>query len=164
MAGDSDFQFGMIGEHVIALVHTANNPSDEAWEGHFQVMYEAVGQDRFVELGYFVITAGGAPSARQRRTGNQRVRGRKMNRSIVTESFFVRQLVKSWSWFAPGLLAFAPDELRAAMQSVGIRAEDVDLAWPKVVALNAALATPVPWVPDVLPQASVSRSASAIAP
>jgi hypothetical protein len=164
MAGDNDFQFGMIADHVIALVHTANNPSDEAWESHFQVMYEAIGQDRFVELGYFVITAGGAPNARQRRTGNQRVRGRKMNRSIVTDSFFVRQLVKSWSWFAPGLLAFAPGELRRAMQSVGIKAEDVDLAWPKVVALNAALAVPVPWVPNELSRTLGQPAASATSP
>jgi hypothetical protein len=150
MAGDGDFQFGMISDQVIALVHSANNPSEAAWSAHYDAMYGAVGEGRFIELGYFVITAGGAPNAKQRREGNQHVKGRKMIRAIVTDSFLVRQLIKSWSWFAPGLSVYAPDQLRAGLLSVGVPESQLEQAWQKVVALNAALSTPVAWVPKTL--------------
>ena len=147
MAGDGDFQYAMVADHVIALVHTERNPSDEAWAGHHALITENVGHDKFVEVGYFVITAGGAPTPKQRRLGNLQVKGRRMVRSIVTDSFFVRQLVKSWSWFAPGLSAYAPDEMREALLNVGVKPDQLESVWPKVTALNAALDQPVPWVP-----------------
>jgi hypothetical protein len=148
MAGDGDFQYAMVEEHVIALVHTERSPSDAAWEAHHALINETVGRDRFVEMGYFVITAGGAPTARQRRLGNLQVKGRRMVRSIMTDSFFVRQLVKSWSWFAPGLSAHAPEQLREALLNVGVKADQFADVWPKIAALNAALSPPVPWVPE----------------
>jgi hypothetical protein len=148
MAGDGDFQYAMVEDHVIALVHTERSPSDAAWEAHHALINETVGRDRFVEMGYFVITAGGAPTARQRRLGTLQVKGRRMVRSIVTDSFFVRQLVKSWSWFAPGLSAYAPEQLREALLNVGVKADQFADVWPKIAALNAALSPPVPWVPE----------------
>jgi hypothetical protein len=150
MAGDGDFQYAMVADHVIALVHTARNPSDAAWEAHHALITESVGQARFVEVGYFVITAGGAPTPKQRRLGNLQVKGRRMVRSIVTDSFFVRQLVKSWSWFAPGLSAFAPEQMREALLNVGVRPEELEGVWAKVRGLNAALTPPVAWVPERL--------------
>jgi hypothetical protein len=146
MAGNGDFQFDMVASHVMALVHSTQGPSDDVWEQHYRMMYDAVGEDRFIELGYLVITAGGAPNARQRRVGNQAVRGRKMARAIVTDSFVVRQLVKSWSWFAPGLRAFAPDEIEPALLSVGLKPDEVESVWTKVVELNRGLSAPVSWV------------------
>jgi hypothetical protein len=150
MAGDTDFQYGMVADHVIALIHTANHPSDGAWEAHHALIVDTVGQGRFVEMGYFVITAGGAPTAKQRRLGNLQVKGRRMVRSIVTDSFFVRQLVKSWSWFAPGLSAYAPDQVREALLNVGVRVEQFGEVWSKIRALNSALVPPVAWLPDRL--------------
>ncbi len=148
MAGDGDFQYGMVAERVIALLHTANNPKDETWDAHHALINEVMGQGKFVEMGYFVITAGGAPTPRQRRLGNLQVKGRRMVRSIVTDSFFVRQLVKSWSWFAPGMSAYAPDQMREALVNVGARVDELEQVWPKIKALNAALAPPVSWVPE----------------
>lgn len=150
MAGDGDFQYAMVADRVIALIHTERSPSDPAWEGHHALINETMGHDRFVEMGYFVITAGGAPTTRQRRLGNLQVKGRRMVRSIVTDSFVVRQLVKSWSWFAPGLSAYAPDQIREALLNVGVKAEQFGEVWPKVRALNAALSPPVAWVPEQL--------------
>ncbi len=148
MAGDGDFQYAMVGDHVIALVHTARNPSDQAWEGHHALINETVGREKFVEMGYFVITAGGAPTPKQRRLGNLQVKGRRMVRSIVTDSFFVRQLVKSWSWFAPGMSAYAPEQMRDALLNVGVKPEELGPVWVKIKALNAALQPPVPWLPE----------------
>jgi hypothetical protein len=147
MPGNGDFQFEMIAERVIALVHGTGSPTDELWEGHFEAMMQTMGRDTFVEIGYFVITAGGAPTTRQRRMGNRFVKGRKMVRSIVTDNFFVRQLVTSWSWFAPGMTAYAPDEMRAALLNCGIREAELAGAWARIVALNEKLTPPVPWVP-----------------
>jgi len=147
--GNGDFQFGMIAEGAIGLVHGTESPTDELWEQHFEAMFAAMGgRDSFVEIGYFVITAGGAPNTRQRRFGNRIVRGRKMVRSIVTDSFLVRQLVTSWSWFAPGMTAFAPNEMRQALLNARVQQAELDSAWAKVRELNGKLAVPVPWVPD----------------
>jgi hypothetical protein len=150
MPGNGDFQFEMIAQGVIGLVHGAGAPTDELWEGHFEAMMQAMGRDTFVEIGYFVITAGGAPTTRQRRYGNRTVRGRKMVRSIVTDSFFVRQLVTSWSWFAPGMTAFAPNEMRAALLNCGVKEGDLKIAWDRIVALNELLTPPVAWVPKAI--------------
>ncbi len=152
MAGDKDFQFGLIADRVIALCHTAQPPSDAAWQAHHALIYETMGE-RYVDIGYFVVTAGGAPTPKQRRIGNQHVKGQKMVRAIVTESFFVRQLIKSWAWFAPGLASFAPSELRAGLAYAGVGPEQLTTAWPKLVALNAALEPPVSWLPATLPAA-----------
>jgi hypothetical protein len=149
MAGDKDLQFGLVADRVIALIHTAQPPSDTAWEAHHALIYQAMGE-RYVDIGYFVITAGGAPTPKQRRIGNQHVKGRKMVRAIVTDSFVVRQLIKSWAWFAPGLASFAPAELRAGLAYVGVGPEQLAAVWPKIVALNAALEPPVSWLPATL--------------
>lgn len=150
MAGNGDFQFEMIAEGVIGLVHGSASPTDELWEAHFERMFEAMGRDSFVEIGYFVITAGGAPTTRQRRYGNRIVRGRKMIRSIVTDSFFVRQLVTSWSWFAPGMAAYAPNQAREALLNARVREAELQQAWTRVLELNAKLTPPVSWVPQAL--------------
>lgn len=150
MPGNGDFQFDLIAPRVFGLVHGPANPTDALWEGHFDAMMQTMGGDSVNELGYFVITAGGAPTTRQRRYGNRIVRGRKMIRSIVTDSFFVRQLVTGWSWFAPGMTAYAPDEMRAALLNVGVSEADLASAWARVVAMNKNLSPSVPWVPATI--------------
>jgi hypothetical protein len=148
--GNGDFQYGMIAEGAIGLVHGTESPTDQLWEQHFEAMFEAMGRDTFTEIGYFVITAGGAPNTRQRRFGNRAVAGRKMVRSIVTDSFFVRQLVTSWSWFAPGMSAFAPNQMREALLNARVRQIELDRAWEHVREMNSKLTAPVPWVPENL--------------
>lgn len=150
MAGSDQFQFGLLTDGVIGLVHGEAEPDDAAWEAHHQLIFETMGPERFSEIGYFVITAGGAPTTKQRRMGNRAVKGRKMVRSIVTDSFFVRQLVTSWSWFAPGMTAYHPSQMRLALLNVGVKPEQLDEVWAKVWRLSTALKPAVPWIPEKL--------------
>ena len=150
MAGSERFQYGLLSDGVIGLVHGEAEPDDESWEGHHRLIFETMGPERFSEIGYFVITAGGAPTTKQRRMGNRAVKGRKMTRSIVTDSFVVRQLVTSWSWFAPGLTAYNPNQMRAALLNVGIRPDQLEQAWVHVRELNAAISPRVPWILETL--------------
>lgn len=150
VAGSDQFQFGLLTDGVIGLVHGEAEPDDAAWEAHHQLIFETMGPERFSEIGYFVITAGGAPTTKQRRMGNRAVKGRKMVRSIVTDSFFVRQLVTSWSWFAPGMTAYHPSQMRLALLNVGVKPEQLDEVWAKVWRLSTALKPAVPWIPEKL--------------
>ena len=150
MAGSEQFQFGLLTDGVIGLVHGEAEPDDASWEAHHQLIFETMGPERFAEIGYFVISAGGAPTTKQRRMGNRAVKGRKMVRSIVTDSFFVRQLVTSWSWFAPGMTAYHPSQVRQALLNVGVGAEQLDDVWGRVRALSSAITPPVTWIPDKL--------------
>lgn len=150
MAGSDQFQYGLLTDGVIGLVHGEAEPDDASWEGHHQLIFETMGPERFAEIGYFVITAGGAPTTKQRRMGNRAVKGRKMVRSIVTDSFFVRQLVTSWSWFAPGMTAYHPNQMRQALLNVGVRSDQLDPVWARIRELSQAISPPVPWIPEKL--------------
>jgi hypothetical protein len=93
---------------VLLCVHTADSPSMDEWEGYVE---------HCVRLPHafnrtLVVTDGGGPNAAQRRLlqdrylGPQKARCREYRVAVMTDSAFVRGIVKALNWFNPDANSF----------------------------------------------------------
>lgn len=119
--------FGRVGNCLI-LVHPEGPPTDGDWDKYLAFLEE----NRSDRVRLLVSTLGGGPSAQQRtrlRTVVDRYPGKKLTTAILTGSTLARGMVTAISWFIPGLEAFAPNQLGAALDYLGIpRALETDVS------------------------------------
>jgi hypothetical protein len=71
----------------------------------------------------FVVTAGGAPSAMQRRGLTDAFGGRPCQTAIITGDAVSRGVVTAISWFNPSIRGFAPSAMRAAEDYLALSAQ-----------------------------------------
>lgn len=111
---------------VLVAVHTKQAPTDAEWNAWLALLEqvgEEVGQD-LARLPNLVVTDGGAPSTAQRTAVNMLVaQGKTLPPvAVVTDSLFVRTVLRGLTIFNPGTKAFAPAELGRALDHLGIPA------------------------------------------
>jgi hypothetical protein len=110
--------FGRIG-NCLMLVHPEIPPSDQDWDKYL----EFLDQQRSDKVRLVVSTRGGGPSAAQRgrlRDVVNRYPTKILPTAILTASVVARGVMTAISWFIPGLEAFAPNQLGAALNYLGI--------------------------------------------
>lgn len=116
------------GQIVFLSLHTKNVPSDEEWKGWTDTL-EVHGRECGWNLGRssnLVLTDGGAPTIGQRTAVNTLVAQGKTPPwvAVVTESTFVRAMLRALSIFNPRVHAFAPKDARAATDHLQLRSAD----------------------------------------
>ncbi len=131
------FVYGTSGNAHIA-VHGTVAPSDEEWQAYLDDIIGHVNEIR----GVIVNTAGGGPSAAQRRiaTVHWNRHGSTPRMAIMTASPVVRGMVTTLSWFlGTNVRAFAVDRFADAGEHLGLNEEDIAEIKVKVKELRGAL-------------------------
>ena len=62
---------------LVVTAHSSEVPTDEAWEGYLQLCRKKMGEERF---GALAVTAGGAPTTKQRADLRELLRGLRHSR------------------------------------------------------------------------------------
>jgi hypothetical protein len=89
---------------VVVVVHGAQAPMDGEWEAFVDVVRERLAQD---PTAFLVVTSGGAPNARQRRSLTEALAGRAVPVAVVTDMALLRGIVTAFGWFNRGIRGFA---------------------------------------------------------
>lgn len=110
--------FGKVDE-LMVIVHNKLPPSDDEWNAWLEFNLRHVSPG--TSLKCLVVTEGGAPTATQRLTMNEKLtahfggNANAFRGAIVTASSFVRGVVTALSWFNPGYCAFSPAHMNDAL-------------------------------------------------
>jgi hypothetical protein len=110
---------------IVVSLHRKQAPTSEEWLEYIQVLSETmvVLQGDGSRIRGLSISDGGGPSAKQREQVNDFMRrstGGRGTISIVTADPIVRGIVRALSWFNPQARGFAPDQLSAAIDYLGL--------------------------------------------
>jgi hypothetical protein len=113
---------------VVFSLHRKAPPSDGEWTTYLEALEQAVA--RFDGVARHVralsISDGGGPDAKQReqlKAFMRRATGSRGVASIVTADPIGRGIVKALSWFNPDTRGFAPNQMRAAIDYLGLALE-----------------------------------------
>lgn len=104
---------------IVIVAHTERDPEDDEYATYCDFCLALPKQVNR----YFIVSAGGAPTPKQRATTNATLKKRGQPESIVavvTPKTIVRGIVTALSWFNPKIMSFAPTELDAAMRYLGL--------------------------------------------
>lgn len=110
---------------VVLSLHRREAPTDREWSEYLEtlrVAMVALGGDKRGIRG-FSISDGGGPNAAQREQVNEFMRrytGSRGTISIVTSNPFVRGIITALRLFNPHARGFAPSELDAAIDYLGL--------------------------------------------
>jgi hypothetical protein len=126
--------FRQLGD-LFVVVHTAAPPRDEEWGAYF----EAVSPLDPLKTRTLVFTRGGGPNADQRARVKALLNGRTSLVSVVTESVWVRTLVKVLQWDNPQMRAFSPDEMDEAYRHLRLTPAEIDAASREMAAMRREL-------------------------
>jgi hypothetical protein len=91
-----------------------NTPDDADWAQ----LVEAMKKDRHQRT--LVVTAGGGPSAAQRKAILDASGGKGLPAAILTDSVVVRGIATAISWFVPDVRAYPPGDLQSALDHLKI--------------------------------------------
>ena len=95
-----------ITDGCLILAHGEEPPTDEEWEQYVEALARYC--DEYATLRVLVVSAGGAPTPGQRAVMDKRVK-RHMHRAkiaLMTQSTFVRGVLKAFSLFSPAYRGF----------------------------------------------------------
>jgi hypothetical protein len=102
--------FRSVGDFLV-FVHTEDPPSDEEWD-QLMTAFKQVPDLRRCRV--LVLTAGGAPNARQRQVVNAILKQATPPVAIVSSSMVARAVVTAMGWFNPRMKAFAEEDISGA--------------------------------------------------
>jgi hypothetical protein len=112
--------------HVLLTLHTADPPSDEAWQiyldGIVDIMQRAGGD--LARARSMSISDGGHPDVRQRDRLNQLLKKVTHSRgiaAIVTDDILARGVIRALGWFNPDVRAFSRAMLSEAIGYLAIQ-------------------------------------------
>ena len=111
-------------QKTMILVHTKEPPSDDEWKAYIQDA--ATLRDRI--KGFLVISEGGGPNTLQRGELNElmEVEKRGQKTAVVTVNRIARGIVTAMGWFNPGIKAFSTINVQAALEYLGVPANEYD--------------------------------------
>jgi hypothetical protein len=101
---------------ILVVVNADVSPSDEDYDAYVEFIAKEMPKTVSRCL---VVSAGGAPNARQRERSNQMLRERGLSQAkvaVVTNSLMVRGVVTALSWFNPQMKAFSELDLQGALK------------------------------------------------
>jgi hypothetical protein len=112
-------------EGCIILTHTADPPSDAEWQGWLEALRRYLQRTHAPRL--LVVSQGGAPSPKQRRSADilSAPYYRNMKVAIVSESTFLRGVVAAFRVLLPFYRAYPPSELIAALDYLDVSRDRV---------------------------------------
>ncbi len=94
---------------TVIVVLGATAPTDGDWK----LLVEAHRKEHHQRA--LVVTAGGGPTPAQRKAILDVTGGKGLPAAIMTNSVVVRGIATALSWFAPGVRAYAPNDLKGAL-------------------------------------------------
>lgn len=106
-------------DDVIVYVHDERSPTDEEWEQALSHYREAPDPTLVRAL---VLTAGGAPNAKQRSRLNQ-VAGTSCAIAVLTPSPIARAAGVAVAWFNPRVRIFGRSEVEEALDHLAVSSE-----------------------------------------
>jgi hypothetical protein len=126
---------GVAGGGLMLLVHTDRPPTDAEWEPYYD---ELIKHDPD-QLRSLAFTDGGAPSGAQRKQVNDFLKGRASRAAVVSPSTMVRGVVTALSWFNSQMKVYSPKEVDAALQYLGVSADELPLVRVEIQLLRKKL-------------------------
>ena len=93
----------------VFVVVGPTTPAESEWN----LLVEAHRRERHQRT--LVVTAGGGPTAAQRKAILDVSGGKGLPAAILTDSVMVRGIVTALSWFVPRVRAYPPDDLQGAL-------------------------------------------------
>ena len=118
----STMAYTVVEPGLVVLVHGPNNPADDEWYEYVQTV-QRLAEKGDGTVACLVVTDGGTPNSVQRTDMNaafQMDAGQKYPTAVVTESRMARGVVTALGWFNAGIKAFAPRQLGAALDYLGV--------------------------------------------
>lgn len=106
--------FRTIEKGTAVVVVGPSTPDDAEWE----LLVVAMRKERHQRT--LVVSAGGGPSAAQRKAILDASGGKGLPAAIITDSVMVRGIATAIAWFVPDVRAYAPGELQAALKHLDI--------------------------------------------
>jgi hypothetical protein len=115
--------FRLIGD-LFCVAHSAAPPSDAEWN----LYVDALKRMDPTRVRTLVFTLGGGPSADQRERVNSLLKGRATLVAVVTDSVWVRVIVRALSWKNPMIQAFSSSELDKVWRHLKMSPADIATA------------------------------------
>lgn len=113
-------------DDVILVVHSSRDPTDQEWADYLRVIREtATPQDRVPLMRVLVVTAGGAPTRKQRRMHQSTCRDLDTTRTplaVVTSSLHVKSVVTGFGLFGLNTRAFDPEDAASGLRWLALDA------------------------------------------
>lgn len=106
--------FRTIEKGTAIVVVGPSTPDDADWD----LLVAAMRRERHQRT--LVVSAGGGPSAAQRKAILDASGGKGLPAAIITDSVVVRGIATAIAWFVPNVRAYAPGELQAALDHLQI--------------------------------------------
>lgn len=104
---------------VTIAVHTDQAPSDSEWDGWIELCANRAPK----RLGFLIFTDGGGPSSVQRSKLSRIPELKRIPSAVVTSSAIGRGIVTAVSWLGTNVRAFAPVNLRGALDFLRVPEE-----------------------------------------
>jgi len=120
---------------LFVVVHTAALPRDDEWDAYF----EALSRLDPMKTRNLVFTRGGGPNADQRARVKALLNGRTSLVSVITESLWVRTIVKVLQWDNPQMRVFSPDEMDEAYRHLQLTPAEIEAASREMAAMRREL-------------------------
>jgi hypothetical protein len=120
---------------VVIGVHTEQAPSDSEWDGWIQICAKRAPN----RLGFLIFTDGGGPSSVQRSKLSRIPELKTIPSAVVTSSAVGRGIVTAVSWLGTKVRAFAPANLRDALDYLRVPEELRDGVLREVAAIRMCL-------------------------
>lgn len=117
--------FDRVGSCFILAVG-AKNPSDTDWDAYLAFVKENLGGRKAPVT--LVSSKGGGPTPAQRQRLNDLTKSVNVEKTlkvaVLTQSPVVRGIATALSWFVQGYKAFAPSDISAALDFLGVNSTD----------------------------------------
>ncbi|MBX5483606.1 MAG: hypothetical protein IRZ16_17425 [Myxococcaceae bacterium] len=107
---------------TLVIVHNANYPTDAEWDAYLQALLAHVTQ--WKDRRSLVLTAGGAPSSKQRTRMSEVVGDSVAPTAVLTTSAPVQATVGALHLRNAAIRTFPPDDLDGALAHLGLREEE----------------------------------------
>jgi hypothetical protein len=89
---------------LVVSVHSAQAPTEEEWSAYLALCRTVQGRGF---QGVLVVTAGGGPNTKQRKTTREVFGEGPVPTAVVSDAHVIRGIVTAFSWFNKGIRAFA---------------------------------------------------------
>jgi hypothetical protein len=138
-----DMVHEVFGDFLLVL-HTDNLPSDDEWRSYINSIAKMPTRVR-----QLVFTDGGGPTSKQRAELNEVLRSKLNTGSVISSNRMIRYVVAAVNWLgAHNVRSFAPNELKNAMQYIGVTDEEVPRLLTRLAALAVKLSCPLTCLPS----------------
>ncbi len=128
--------FCFLGDLAIS-VFGLDGPTEREFDDYMQAFLK----QEITKMRSLTITAGGGPTAAQRKTLNEALKGRSLPAAVVSSAPMIRGVVTALSWFNPKIKAFPVDKLASALEYLEVPRVTWDGVHASVLKLEREIGT-----------------------